>query len=176
MDSNRVLMPSLTWAYCHAASSFQRCTEMALLVLVSSLFGDSPGRLSLLCDNSWLAYSGLSSSFPNFPYSWHRSSLIQACPNHVKNLRNPGPSSSLESDLQMVSIHTLLHFFPAPQMPSRYEDWSGITHPPLPLAGNGAGRASTEHYVQLLKSRFRAEFHPATELIRGKLREHLLNT
>lgn len=119
MDHNRALMPSLTWACCHAASSFQRCTEMALLLLVSSLFGDSPGRLSLLCDSFWLASSGLSSSFWNFPRSWHCSSLIQLCPNHAKKPRNPGPSSSVEFGLQMVSIHTLLHLFPAPQMPSQ---------------------------------------------------------
>lgn len=124
-------MPSLTWAYCHAASSFQRCTEMALLLLVSSLFGESPGRLSLLCDSSWLASSGLSSSFPNFPHSWHHSSLVQVCPNHAKKSRNPGPSSSLESDLQMVSIRTLLYFFPARKMPSQWEDWGVITLPPF---------------------------------------------
>lgn len=175
MDCNRVLMPSLTWARCHAASSFQRCTEMALVLLVSNLFGDSPGRLSLLFDSSWLASSRLSSSFPNFPHSWHCSSLIQPCPNHAKKKPRKESRPFCKPDLQMVNIHTLLHFFPAPQMPSQEEDWGVVTSPPLPPAGSGAGRAFAELHMQLLKSRFRAEFHPTTEAIRGKPREHLLN-
>lgn len=78
MDRNRVLIPSLTWAYCHAGSSFQWCTEIALLPLVSSLFGEGPGRLSLLSDSSWLAPSGLSSRLPDLPHFWHCSSWFRS--------------------------------------------------------------------------------------------------
>lgn len=80
MDHSGVLMPSLSWAYCQAASSCQQCTEITLLFLFSSLLGDSPGRFSLFSNSFCLAPSRLWGPFPDFPLSWQCSSLIHTEP------------------------------------------------------------------------------------------------